>query len=330
MSVTITTKDDSGLAEEFVSVVRVGDTKSAYATHLNEIDDKIEFVNKYLHVMGKAPLHERTLFFGTGNHGKVGEFKAFLRVNEELAQVTSGIMDFDVLGPSCYEEIEENGTTFIENAMLKSVGLSKLQANLDKFVMCEDSGITIPILDNGPAVHSARLLYKMESRQILAELEDHYTGLGNFLEERARQDLPRSTIEKNNTDFINKICVIQMVHRRMPQLRDMALDEFATPAFFSTTATIARNGRVTNSASGIMHGYVRIPTRPDYNDGEFLRALYRDFGYNSIFGVLDEDSGNLVALSKVRLEDRLRWNHRSIALTRVIIDYLFDRINSLL
>lgn len=51
------------------------------------------------------------------------------------------------------EEIEENGTTFAENAMIKAKTVSKA---LDMPAIADDSGLCVKALDNRPGVYSAR------------------------------------------------------------------------------------------------------------------------------------------------------------------------------
>ena len=50
-------------------------------------------------------------------------------------------------------EVEETGTTFIENATLKAVEQAQ---HLDHWVLGEDSGLCVPALDGEPGVLSAR------------------------------------------------------------------------------------------------------------------------------------------------------------------------------
>ncbi len=50
-------------------------------------------------------------------------------------------------------DIEESGTTFEENAVLKAVEISKL---VDEYVIADDSGISVDALSGAPGVYSAR------------------------------------------------------------------------------------------------------------------------------------------------------------------------------
>ena len=50
-------------------------------------------------------------------------------------------------------DIEENGTTFEENASIKAVALSKLTG---EFVIADDSGLGVDALNGEPGIYSAR------------------------------------------------------------------------------------------------------------------------------------------------------------------------------
>jgi len=50
-------------------------------------------------------------------------------------------------------EFEETGTTFLENARLKAIGLSEFTS---EWVLADDSGIEIDALDGQPGIYSAR------------------------------------------------------------------------------------------------------------------------------------------------------------------------------
>lgn len=73
---------------------------------------------------------------------------------KEIKEILSGV---DVR--SVYEvidegfDVEETGVTFVENASLKARTLSKM---VDGYVIADDSGISVDILDGAPGVYSAR------------------------------------------------------------------------------------------------------------------------------------------------------------------------------
>ena len=88
------------------------------------------------------------LVLATKNSGKVIEFRRLL---EEL-----GANDLEVFGLDIFPEIgdiEETGTTFEENALLKARTISKL-TNLP--ALADDSGICVDALGGAPGLYSAR------------------------------------------------------------------------------------------------------------------------------------------------------------------------------
>lgn len=87
----------------------------------------------------------KKLLIGTGNHGKFVEISKLLldKFNIELISTR----EFDL------EEPEENGSTFIENSLIKARFYGK-QTNLP--TLTDDSGLCIQALNNKPGIHSAR------------------------------------------------------------------------------------------------------------------------------------------------------------------------------
>jgi XTP/dITP diphosphohydrolase len=84
------------------------------------------------------------LVLATGNKGKLREFKQMFK--EDI------LVFSDILG---HFEIIEDGHTFAENALIKA---KTIYEKLDKnyIVISDDSGISVPILDNEPNIYSAR------------------------------------------------------------------------------------------------------------------------------------------------------------------------------
>ncbi|MDR0407448.1 MAG: RdgB/HAM1 family non-canonical purine NTP pyrophosphatase [Campylobacteraceae bacterium] len=86
------------------------------------------------------------IILATSNKGKIKEFKEYMR-------------DFEVLsyGEVMDEfEIEESGKTFKENALIKARVIFEKLKDKDVIVISDDSGISVPLLDNNPGIYSAR------------------------------------------------------------------------------------------------------------------------------------------------------------------------------
>lgn len=90
------------------------------------------------------------IVLATGNKDKVKEIKEFYK---EFDIYALG----EILEPF---EIEENGKSFKENALIKSRAVyKKLKENSleNEFIsLSDDSGISLPIIDNRPGIYSAR------------------------------------------------------------------------------------------------------------------------------------------------------------------------------
>ncbi|PNZ65674.1 XTP/dITP diphosphatase [Staphylococcus croceilyticus] len=83
------------------------------------------------------------IVIASNNQGKINDFKAIFP-NDNVIGISEVIKDFDV---------EETGTTFEENARLKSEAAAKA---LNKRVIADDSGLEVFALNGEPGVYSAR------------------------------------------------------------------------------------------------------------------------------------------------------------------------------
>lgn len=104
----------------------------------------------------------KQIIFATQNEGKVKEIKKILEdLPVEVLTMSEAGLDM---------EIEENGTTFEENAAIKAEVLAQLTEAL---VLADDSGLEIDCLDKAPGVYSARYLGKdtpyTEKNQIILD-----------------------------------------------------------------------------------------------------------------------------------------------------------------
>ncbi len=83
------------------------------------------------------------LIIATRNAHKTEEIRHILGHHFEITDVTS-YPDLP--------EIEETGTTFLENARLKAIGIS---SHVDDWVLADDSGLEVDVLDGRPGVWSS-------------------------------------------------------------------------------------------------------------------------------------------------------------------------------
>lgn len=88
----------------------------------------------------------KQILFATGNENKMVEIRAILAdLNIPIVSLKDAGIDVDV---------EENGSTFEENAMIKATEIAKLVE--DTIVLADDSGLEIDYLNKEPGIYSAR------------------------------------------------------------------------------------------------------------------------------------------------------------------------------
>jgi XTP/dITP diphosphohydrolase len=86
------------------------------------------------------------IILATSNKGKVKEFQAW--IHEYDVHPFSDMME-----PF---EIEENGATFKENALIKARAVFEKLDDKSAIVLSDDSGISVPFLEGEPGIYSAR------------------------------------------------------------------------------------------------------------------------------------------------------------------------------
>ena len=106
------------------------------------------------------------LVFATGNQGKMREIKDIMSDSGyEIVSMKEAGVD---------PEIEEDGNTFEENAMIKAREVAKLLP--DDLVLADDSGLEVDALNKEPGIYSARYLghetpYSVKNADIIRRLE---------------------------------------------------------------------------------------------------------------------------------------------------------------
>lgn len=108
----------------------------------------------------------KTIVVASGNKGKIKEFKEML---EPKGYEVKSLKDLDQ-----EIEIEENGTTFAENAVIKAMSVVNA---LGIDAIADDSGLEIEAFNGEPGVHSARYLghdtpYDYKNKVILERMEN--------------------------------------------------------------------------------------------------------------------------------------------------------------
>lgn len=106
----------------------------------------------------------KRIIFATGNAGKMRE------IREIMADTGAEILSMKEAGLTA--DIEENGSTFEENAIIKAKAIAALT---DDIVLADDSGLEVDYLNKEPGVYSARYLgedtsYEIKNQAILDRL----------------------------------------------------------------------------------------------------------------------------------------------------------------
>ncbi|MEH7125631.1 XTP/dITP diphosphatase [Bacillus sp. JJ1773] len=106
------------------------------------------------------------VIIATKNAGKAKEFE---RMFMPLGYKVKTLIDYPEI-----DDIEETGSTFEENAILKAESVSK---TLNKIVIADDSGLSIDALNGRPGIYSARYAGEEKSDEanmakVLDELND--------------------------------------------------------------------------------------------------------------------------------------------------------------
>ena len=107
----------------------------------------------------------RRLIFATGNAHKMIEIK------EILGELPVEILSMKEAGIEA--DIEENGSTFEENALIKAKEVCKL---VGEMVLADDSGLEIDYLNGEPGIYSARYMgedtsYRIKNKNLIDRLE---------------------------------------------------------------------------------------------------------------------------------------------------------------
>lgn len=107
----------------------------------------------------------KKVIFATGNEGKMKEIREIL-----------GDLDIEPLSlkdAGITADIEENGSTFEENAIIKAKAISQLTGEI---VLADDSGLEIDYLNKEPGIYSARYMgedtsYHIKNSNLIQRLE---------------------------------------------------------------------------------------------------------------------------------------------------------------
>ncbi|MCI8430169.1 MAG: RdgB/HAM1 family non-canonical purine NTP pyrophosphatase [Lachnospiraceae bacterium] len=105
------------------------------------------------------------IIFATGNEGKMKEVRMIL---EDLEIEVLSLKEAGIAAA-----VEENGSTFEENAVLKATEIMKRSGGI---VLADDSGLEVDALNKEPGIHSARYMgydtsYHIKNQNIINRLK---------------------------------------------------------------------------------------------------------------------------------------------------------------
>lgn len=108
----------------------------------------------------------KKIVFATTNEGKVKEVKMILK------DLNVDVLSLKDLGIKA--DIEEDGTTFEENALIKASTIAKMT---NQIVLADDSGLEVDYLDKAPGIMSARYMgedtsYDIKNQAIIDQLKE--------------------------------------------------------------------------------------------------------------------------------------------------------------
>lgn len=110
------------------------------------------------------------IVFATGNEGKMKEVRMIL--------ADLGIPVYSMKEVHVDVEIEENGTTFEENALIKATTIREelKKRGESAIVLADDSGLEVDYLNKEPGIYSARYMgeetsYTIKNANIISRLE---------------------------------------------------------------------------------------------------------------------------------------------------------------
>ena len=115
----------------------------------------------------------KDIMIATSNKGKVREYKSLL---EPLGYTVHDLSELDPI------EIDENGSTFQENALIKA---KSIQGKCNMTVIADDSGLEIDALNKEPGIHSARYLeghdYSYKNKVLLERMKGKTDRTARFV-----------------------------------------------------------------------------------------------------------------------------------------------------
>ena len=177
----------------------------------------------------------KEIVVATNNLGKVKEIKALLKPLDIKVLSLKDVFDEEI-------DIEENGTTFKENALIKAKAISQM---IHKIVLADDSGLEVDAMDKGPGIYSARFLgkdtsYEVKNQYIIDQVKDKV--------KTARFVCAMALVIPNQEDIIIEETMEGLIHHEIVGNNGFGYDPiFYFPACKKTSASMTLEEKNTYS-----------------------------------------------------------------------------------
>ena len=205
----------------------------------------------------------RTLLVATANSHKTKEIRAILGQGYDVSDLKSH--------PEL-PEVEETGTTFLENAALKAIEISQ---QVEGLILSDDSGLEVDALGGEPGVYSARYAR-------MGDEQDHHRFYIDNISGRAGDDAA------NNTKLLSKL--------RGEQDRT---------ARFRCVMVLAQGGKLLASFDGAVEGHML--TKHHGKGGFGYDPLFVPDGYDQTFAELSPQIKNQLSHRAKAMEKVVAW-----------------------
>ncbi len=208
---------------------------------------------------------EKRIIFATGNQEKMREIRQILF---ELEQMGWELLSMKEAG--LVVDIEENGSTFEENAVIKAKAVAELAAErrIEAVVLADDSGLEVDYMDRQPGVLSARFLgestpYTVKNQYIIDRLAE-----AKGAERSARFVCVIAAVLPDGELLTEEACVEGQIAYKEEGEEGFGYDPiFYLPEYRTTTAGLSPEEKNKISHRGKALGQMKEKLKQRYEEG---------------------------------------------------------------
>ena len=234
----------------------------------------------------------KTMIAATGNREKMVEIRSIL-ASSDIDLITMKDAGFDI-------DIEENGSTFEENALLKARAVAKASG---KMAIADDSGLVVDAMGGEPGIHSARWMghdtsYDIKNREIIRLVDEYCAKMETDTMEADFGAAPECTGFERGQDTSSNGTPSHIHPGCSP---DGTPGPLRSARFVCAVAVVWPDGRE-RTAVGVLEG--RINTEQRGSNG---------FGYDPIFFLPEYGKTS----GEIPREEKNRISHRGQAFRKI-------------